>query len=610
MTETIGIEQNSLKKWIVRIMVGIAFIFAFSPQPTSAQEIFSDVNPSNSHYTGILEAYENGFLSGYPDGTFKPAHTLSRANVTKSLGKLVLIKSGVSLANYDFSNAVPFKDVPATHSDNELYKYSIIVKEAGIFTGSNNNLLAMNLMTRQQMAKVLVNAFDLKRVPGQQSKVIDANLAGEEFREYIHILSENNVTTVTNFRPGETTTRAQFATFLTNANNAAEGNQPAPPGQPEIPVRPEPTPVPEPEPEPVVALFAKDLLPITFSEIFSDSYKEGLMPKTIPVVYSDETEKDHSVTWNKSVGNLPVGTHQLVGNVKDTTFTVPLTVNVAKFVLPTFPGLPGDPVIIVPVPPNAPAEYKTANALIVSLPLDVKNAGNALEATQKWTLADNAVGIVKNKYPQYNVSNWDGVLSAQNKLIEKRHLDTSEARSAATVAIHNLYAQIKYVKDPAIAQGQINAAKDKLNAYKMLDKKANTTTMTADINRYQVIVNDLKIVLAAIDEKNMSLLIPNKSADQPGYVLLWPQDNRVESAWFFSKGSEYIDFNKKELLRDSAFFGDNRSFEFTASVYKGSVSAHRVFGLFLEPKRFLGADYIVGGLLMFPPDPLVIQVEL
>jgi len=601
MANTASMLQKKLVKWFSCILIALVLIAPFSSQSVLADEVFSDVVPSNSHYTGILEAYENGFLNGYPDGTFKPNIKLSRGNVTKSLGKLSLVKTGVRLEDYDFSKAIPFTDVPATHPDQELYKYSIIVKEAGIFTGNNNNLLPMNLMTRQHMSKVLVNAFKLKHIAGKQSKVIDNLLAGNEFRDYIDILSENNVTTVTNFRPGETTTRAQFATFLTNSNNASKGNVPAPPD-------PIPVPDPEPVPAPVVAMYVNDLLPITFLDILTSKP----LPKTVPVVYSDGTSKEHAVTWNKNSGDLVIGTHHLSGIVKDTNFTVKLTVHVEKFVLfpslPGLPGLPGSPGIpIIPVPSNAPTEYKQANSLIAALPLDVKNADNALAASQKWALTNNAVSIVKDKYPQYDLSAWNKVLTEQTKLIEKRNFDTVEARSAVTVALYDLYSQIKYVKDPAIAQANINSAKDKINAYKLLDKKAGTTTMMKDINKYQVIIDDLKIVLAAIDSKNMYLSIPNPTVSRPNYVLVSPQDPRVESIWYFPTENHYINSSTKQLIRDpSLFFPDHRRIIFIASVSKGAAYASREFDISLVPTI---SNFLSEGLKLWERD-IIIYIEL
>lgn len=183
---------------------------------------FSDVSADYTHYENIYKAYEAKFMSGYQDGTFKPLQDLTRGNVVKALGKYVVATSGKELSEFDVSNVTPFSDVPATTTDKELYNYSLIVKQAGIFSGSNNKLMPAQDITRQQMAKVLVNAFDLKDLPGDQSKVTDNDKAFAEFVPYINILSENGVTDVSNFRPTETTVRGQFASFLVRAHEASK----------------------------------------------------------------------------------------------------------------------------------------------------------------------------------------------------------------------------------------------------------------------------------------------------------------------------------------------------------------------------------------------------
>ena len=40
---------------------------------------FSDVQPQDWFYKSVTDAYNNGYLVGYPNGTFAPNGTLSRA---------------------------------------------------------------------------------------------------------------------------------------------------------------------------------------------------------------------------------------------------------------------------------------------------------------------------------------------------------------------------------------------------------------------------------------------------------------------------------------------------------------------------------------------------
>lgn len=593
MTNTYPVFQNPFFKWIASTILVLGFIVPLMPKQASSAEIFSDVDPSNTHYPGIIEAYENGFVGGYPDGTFKPNLKLSRGNVTKALGKLVLVKSGSSLDDFDFSLATPFNDVPPTYHDRELFEYSIIVKEAGIFTGSNNNLLPQNLMTRQQMAKVLVNAFDLKHVAGKQSRVTDNHLAIAEFREYIDILSENDVTTVTNFRPGESTTRGQFATFLTNANNAAYKDVPVVPEEPEEPV----PPMPEPDPLPPTPLFVKDLPPVSYSEIMIIN-----LPTTVPVVYSDGSEKEYAVTWNKKGEDLKVGTHQLTGKVKDTEFTTQLTVHVNKFNL--IP--PGQTFLPIPIP--TPAEYTHADGLIAKLSQDVKNAANALEASQKWALANDAVNIVKTKYPRINYSTWNNVLSAQWRLVEQRQEDINEAKKAATVAVNELlkYQRLTVVDIDAIQhkpiaelQAELAKAKNVVVGYEKLDQKANTSQLHSLLAKHQTRINDLKAVSELAFKSTIEL--DNVLAEYVDVIHSSPRnsDPSITIKWGYEKKNPQI-FNI--TTRADHFIMERRYGSiwggleghlwknFTVNITKGDATARKVFTVYLPKGNLISTN--------------------
>ena len=167
---------------------------------------FSDVPATDTHYENISKAVELGLFKGKGDGTFGPYENITRGQVAKVLANYVVNQEGLTYATYiekhNLTKTVaPFNDVPSTHADSELFNASLIVKSSGIFTGSNNNLMPSNFIVRQQMAKVLVNGFGLKDLPGDLSKVTDNNTAYAEFVPHINILSENGVTTEEAFRP-------------------------------------------------------------------------------------------------------------------------------------------------------------------------------------------------------------------------------------------------------------------------------------------------------------------------------------------------------------------------------------------------------------------------
>lgn len=200
-----------------------ATMVAVAITPVAANTVsFTDVPKTDSHYANILGAVDRGLMKGYADGTFKPAQDISRSQVVKVLANHVVNKENLSykeyIAKYNLKSTVKaFTDVPASSPDAELFEASLIVKHTDIFTGSNNYLMPLKSITRQQMAKVLVNAFELKDLPGDLSIVKDNGKAQAEFVPYINILSENGVTVVEDFRPTETVKRSQIASFLIRA---------------------------------------------------------------------------------------------------------------------------------------------------------------------------------------------------------------------------------------------------------------------------------------------------------------------------------------------------------------------------------------------------------
>ncbi|MET3576169.1 S-layer homology domain-containing protein [Bhargavaea ullalensis] len=208
-----------MKKWFGGWVVAV-LVLAFLVPTASAAPVYTDVPESGEHSANILLARELGVMTGYPDGTFKPGKAVYRADAIKALGKLVLSQSGETLDSYNVEGVKAFADVPADGPDEELYRLSLVVRNAGIFDGNpNNNVSPRQLISREQMAKVLVNAFGLKDVPDEIVSMRDLHAAAPYFREPILVLAKNNVTHVLEFRPKEAVSRGQFASFLVRAHD-------------------------------------------------------------------------------------------------------------------------------------------------------------------------------------------------------------------------------------------------------------------------------------------------------------------------------------------------------------------------------------------------------
>jgi len=199
-----------------------AALVASAVAPVASAADFKDTK-GNTHEPAIDALSDAGVISGYPDGTFLPNKTLTRSDVVKMMGKL-LVSLGKEVPT-DYKTNPRFTDQTSKTND-ELLKYSALVKDNGVFNGlENGSLDAAGDITRENMALVLVRAYDainktdlVAHVKEQEFKkdVTDLATAKAEARPYIDVLDFYDITNPVNptFNPKDTTTRGQFASFL------------------------------------------------------------------------------------------------------------------------------------------------------------------------------------------------------------------------------------------------------------------------------------------------------------------------------------------------------------------------------------------------------------
>ncbi|MCM3087956.1 S-layer homology domain-containing protein [Bhargavaea ginsengi] len=289
------------------VLVGSAIV-PVAAAPAETPEKFSDVPTSSSHYETILEARALGIMTGYGDSTFKPDQKLNRGNVAKAFGKYVVAKSGLTLEEYvvehNISKVENFTDVPDDWVDKELVTYSKIVKDAGIFKGSNNQLEASKLMPRDQIAEVLVRAFGFSDQEGDPG-ISDTDQSG--YAKSIEIIYENGISNANPYRPLESTSRGQFASFLVRAYKVAEELDPQ-----------------SPYPFPVESVHDIEDITITVGE-------KPDLPETVGVTLESGVTTIKAVKWNtNNLAADEIGTYKIIGDVADTDLTASVQVVVKK----------------------------------------------------------------------------------------------------------------------------------------------------------------------------------------------------------------------------------------------------------------------------------------
>jgi len=217
-------QPKNYKKFVAT--AATATLVASAIVPVASAASFSDIE-GNTHADAIKALSDAGIIKGYEDGTFKPNAEINRGQTVKLLGRWLETKGYKVPKNWN--TVQRFNDLPVNAADSELVKYAALVKDAGVFNGSNGNLNYSQPMQRQQMALVLVRAIktvegidliqDYKEA-GFTSSIKDLDKAySTENVEAITALEYAGITVVENFNPTSAISRGQFASFLNRTIN-------------------------------------------------------------------------------------------------------------------------------------------------------------------------------------------------------------------------------------------------------------------------------------------------------------------------------------------------------------------------------------------------------
>lgn len=202
-------------KKLTSVMVAMAAM-ALVPSVIQANEdpSFFDVDATNTHYEAIERMTDRGIIQGYQDGTYRPSANISRGQVATLIARALELH----LPDEEELPASIYHDVNRNHTQAAAI---YAVQEAGVMTGSNEYFNPSAQISREQMATVLVRAFDLERVVegGNQDPVTDLTKASATHRANISILSQHEITRTSDgsFRPRNQVTRGQFASFMDRA---------------------------------------------------------------------------------------------------------------------------------------------------------------------------------------------------------------------------------------------------------------------------------------------------------------------------------------------------------------------------------------------------------
>ncbi|PIC56671.1 Parasporal protein [Sporosarcina sp. P12(2017)] len=175
---------------------------------TASEQRFSDV-PDTKHFAEAVNDFAaRAIIGGYPDGTFKPSNSITRGQAAAIIAKLLKLDT-TNVKNPGF------KDVRMA---NGYYKAIAALAQANIIGGYPDGSYGPNdPITREQMASILVKAFDLPRYDYQQmdNPFIDSKNPSHE--KNILILYKLGITTGTTpntYSPKNPITRGQAAKMM------------------------------------------------------------------------------------------------------------------------------------------------------------------------------------------------------------------------------------------------------------------------------------------------------------------------------------------------------------------------------------------------------------
>ncbi|SFD86529.1 S-layer homology domain-containing protein [Lentibacillus persicus] len=209
-------ETKNYHKLAAATMAAASAVVAVTPVAAAADDtVFPDVEPDNDHYDSILKLKNDGIVIG-DNGMFKPYEPITRGQVAAILMKALDLELKAPEVG---ANLTQYSDVSPLGSD---YAYQIAaVTEAGIFHGDNGKFHTYTNITREQMATVLVKAFNLDKIDADEVPLTDKNIS-DSHRANVQVLANLNITNQTDdFQAYDNILRQQFATMVVKSMEAS-----------------------------------------------------------------------------------------------------------------------------------------------------------------------------------------------------------------------------------------------------------------------------------------------------------------------------------------------------------------------------------------------------
>jgi hypothetical protein len=168
---------------------------------------FSDVGPTDYFYEPVEHLYCQGVVVGYPDGTFRPYNSTTRAQMTK----ITILAFGFQLHT---PPSATFSDVPPDHP---FYAYVETAAYHRIVAGySDGTFRPASPVTRGQLSKIVVIAAGWPTINPAVPTFLDVP-PEDPFYTYIETAYDHGIIegyADGTFRPGNNATRGQISKIV------------------------------------------------------------------------------------------------------------------------------------------------------------------------------------------------------------------------------------------------------------------------------------------------------------------------------------------------------------------------------------------------------------
>ena len=202
-----------MRKMLATVLMVALLAIPFSAKAAS----FKDIGTSYVLKPEIDYLVEQGVITGYDDGTFRPNQLVAKKHVA------VMLVRALNLPTTDLENP-GYKDVPTTHL---YYKEIAAGYTAGLFSDSDY-FMPDSYISRGFMAKLLATGLDLQFIQDDEDETFFKDVPSTHpFYSFIRTVASNNVAqgfSDGTFRSNELITRGHFSAFLARAMSAKTYN--------------------------------------------------------------------------------------------------------------------------------------------------------------------------------------------------------------------------------------------------------------------------------------------------------------------------------------------------------------------------------------------------